>query len=262
MIGLNRTQPGQAGVNEPPEIRNLNKHSLYNLLADQFLLPPLESRGVNRIYLVGVYTNRNYRVPIMDYKRFEAELTAAQTKKTALVNLGYILRKLNRLLAERGENNLGFADYVVPEEAWLCKIARYVDRKNLMEFFGASLEDLQPVIIPTERVHYGRTLAFRYIFNDNQLIQNSKVFNAVKEISECYRRIISKRIDLEEIHHAQQQMVAKLAEEEGALKALLVKGATTIISTANEQFNPEDIYIEGAEQANAGRVQLAEMTRL
>lgn len=262
MIGLNRPQQGQANANEPAEIRTLSKHSLYNMLAEQYLLPPLDSKGINRVYLVGVYTNRHYRVPLMDYKRFEAELTPAQMKKTALVNLAYILRKLNALLVEKGQHTLGFPDFVIPEEAWLCKVARFVDRKNLMEFFGASLQELQPVRIDSERVHYGRTLAFQYIFQGNRLLENTKVFNSVREISESYRRIISKRIDLEEINNAQQQMAAKLAEEEGSLKALLVKAATTIIAVANEQFDPEAIYIEGDEQANAGRLQLAEMTRL
>lgn len=262
MIGLVRPNQGQGGPNEPPEIRNLSKHSLYNLLGEEYFLPPLDSKGVNRAYLVGVYTNRNYRVPLMDYKRFEAELTPAQMKKTALVNLAYILRKLNSLLREKGEHQLGFPDFIVPEESWLCKVARYVDRRNLMEFFSAQVQNFQHPTIESERIHLGRTFAFQFIFNGNNLLQNSKVFNAVKEISETYRRIISKRIDLEEITFARQQCIAKLAEEEGALKGHLVKGATTIISVANEQFNPEDIYVEGAEQGNVGRVQLAEMTRL
>jgi hypothetical protein len=262
MIGLQRPGQGQANANEPAELRTLSKHALYNMLADQFLLPPLDSKGINRIYLVGVYANRNYRVPLMDFKRFEAELTPAQLKKTALVNMGYILRKLNALLRERGESGLGFPEFVIPEEAWLCKVARFVDRKNVMEFFGEALTGIQPITINSERIHHGRTVAFRYIFQGNRLLDNNKVFNAVKDISETYRRIISKRIDLEEMQFAQQTLAGKLAEEEGALKALLVRAATTIIAVANDQFDPEEIYVDGGENANVGRTQLAEMTKL
>ena len=103
MIGLFR--PGQAmeNPNEPPAIRGLSKNQLYLLLGETYLLPALDSKGLNRTYLVGVYTNHHFRLNLIDHKRFEAELTPQQVKKTGLVNLAYILRKLNALLQEKGD---------------------------------------------------------------------------------------------------------------------------------------------------------------
>lgn len=264
MIGLQR--PGQVRLNEdePIEIRQYNKQQLYFALCQQYLLPPIESKGVNRAYLVGVYTHQHFRVALIEYKRFEAELTPAQLKKTGLVNLMYILRKLNALLVEKGERTLGFPGFIIPEEAWLCKVARFVDRKNVMEFFQVSLQDIQPLEINSDRVHHGRVLAHRYIFANNHLLDNPKVFQTVKDISDSYRKIISKRIDLEEANHARQQLVNRINEEEALLKSLLVRASTTIIGVANDQFDPEAIYIEDNDNGNiqAQRIQLGEMTRL
>jgi len=262
MIGLQRPNQHRGNDNEPPEIREQNKNQLYTTLTNQYLLPPVESKGVNRQWLVGVYTGNNYRVPLLEFKRFEAELTPGQMKKTGLVNLLYILRKLNALLRERGEHTLGFPDFVIPEESWLVKVARFVDRKNVMEFFTVHLVPLRPLVSDSERVHLGRDLAHHFVFNDNALLENPKVYQTVKEISDSYRRIISRRIDMEEINHARHQLALKITEEESQLKSLLVRASTTIIATANENFNPEAIYIEGDDNTNATRIQLADMTRL
>jgi hypothetical protein len=254
MIGLQRPAQQALNNNEPPAIRGLSKHQLYLLLCETYMLPSIDSKGINRTYLVGVYSERNFRVPLLDYKRFEAELTPQQQKKTNLVNL----------LREKGRHPLGFPTFVIPEEAWLCKVARFVDRKNVMEFFGAELEPLQPVTIDSERVHQGRLAAHRYIFHNNNLLDNPRIFSCVKEISESYRKIISRRIDLEDAENTINLLRDRITEEEGQMKSALVKTATTIISIANDNFNPEEIYIEEDDRGNgqAHRQQLGEMTRL
>ena len=80
MIGLNR--PGQlnaqAAQDEPPAIRNLTKNQLYLLLSETYLLPAIDSKGLNRAYLVGVYTDQNYRLNPPWYKPVEARLTPRQ----------------------------------------------------------------------------------------------------------------------------------------------------------------------------------------
>ena len=265
MIGLNRpgNVNGNANQEEPPAIRNLSKNQLYLLLGETYLLPAIDSKGVNRSYLVGVYSNTNYRVNLLEYKRFEAELTPNQQKKTNLVNLAYILRKLNALLVESGQRALGLPDFIIPEESWLTKVARYVDRRNVMEFFHASIENNAIPRIMSEQVHHGRDAAHRFLFAGNGLMDNQKVYNAVKDISDSYRRIISRRIDLEEIEQQRNAMTARLQDEEAILKSNLFKAATTIVAIAQQDnFNPDDLYLEGDDQAQANRLQLQEVNRL
>jgi hypothetical protein len=265
MIGLNR--PGhpnaQAAQDEPPAIRNLTKNQLYLLLSETYLLPSIESKGINRTYLVGVYTDQNYRLNLLEYKRFEAELTPSQQKKTNLVNLAYILRKLNALLVEENRRPLGFPDFIIPEEGWLTKVARYIDRKNVMEFFQASIDPMGVPLTVSDRVHHGRNAAYRFLFEGNALLDNQKVYHSVKDISESYRRIISRRIDLEDLEQQLNAMRARLHDEEAVLKSNIFKAATTIVAIAQQDnFNPDDLYMEGDDRALANRVQLQEVCRL
>ena len=140
-------------------------------------------------------------------------------------------------------------------------MARFVDRKNLMEFFQTSIDPVGVPRLLSERVHVGRTQAHQFLFDGNGLLANQKVYYAVKEISDSYRRIISKRIDIEEIEHQRMLMRDKLTEEEASLKSSIVRASTTIVAIAQNNFNPDDLYIEGDERGHANRVQLGEVTR-
>lgn len=262
MLGLQRQQQHQGNENEPPEVRGLSKHQLYNQLAEQYLLPAYDSKGVNRTYLVGVFSNNYLRIPLMEWKRFEINLTPNQIKRNNLVNLSYMLRKVNGILRERGMNPLGFPDFIIPEESWLVNVARFIDRKNVMEFFSVELTPLGQPESESERVHQGRVFAFEFLFQGNQLMQNPKVFGSLKEISECYRRIISKRVDLEEIEALRTSMQQKLVEEEGLLKSALMKASTTIVAIAHQGFDPDEIYLGEDQVANDHRHQLGEIVQL
>jgi len=262
MIGLTRPQQHQENENEPENIRKLTKNQLYTMLSETYLLPTIDSKGVNRAYLVAVYIGNVYRLPLLEYKRFEAELTPTQQKKTPLINLAYILRKLNALLVESHRRPLGFPPFVIPEETWLTKVARFVDRKNVMEFFQQELEPIGQPMHLSERVHQARRNAHRYVFNNNNLLENNRVFNSLKEISDCYRRIISRQIDIEDIANARQELERKLAEEEALLKSSLVKASTTIVAAAQADFDPDQIYMEGDEVGIQNRAQMSDITRL
>jgi phenylpyruvate tautomerase PptA (4-oxalocrotonate tautomerase family) len=209
-----------------------------------------------------VFTAQNYRLVRQEYRRLEAELTPLQLKKVNLVNMAYIYRKLNALLVELNERPFGFPEFTIPEESWLTKVARFVDRKNVMEFFQSSIE---PNGIPrntSERIHSARTNAHQFVFGDGQLLDNQKVYLAVKEISECYRRIISKRIEIQETEHTLAQQRLKLAEEDTALKSSLLKSSTTIVAIAANDFNPDELYIEGNQTGQANRLQLLQINKI
>ena len=117
-------------LDEPEAIRNLKKKAIYKLLSEQWLLPEESSKGVHRRYLVGVYRGDYFRVNIMEYKRFEVELTPAQLKKTPFLSSGDVFVKISHLLTEIGIPPLGFEVGLFPEDTWLYKIVRFVDRSN------------------------------------------------------------------------------------------------------------------------------------
>jgi hypothetical protein len=117
-----------------------------------------------------------------------------------------------------------------------------------MEFFQAKQASLQPIgqaQFMSERVHGSRTTAHQFVFADDNILKNPRVHQSVVEISECYRRIISKRIDIEEMVREPQVLRNKLRDEEANQKSALIKSATIIISVAEDNFNPDQLHIEG-----------------
>ena len=260
MIGLQRPNNARAHEDEPAELRDKSKNQIYALLAEEYFLPSVDSKGVNRTYLVGLYRGDHYRVRALDIKRFELELRPMQQKRVSLVNLAYMYRKLNALLLERGEQQLGFPDHAIPEESWLCKIARYVDRKNVLEFFSQAVQQVAPATCLSENVHIARINAHAFVFEGNQLLDQQTVYQAVKEISESYRRIIGKKIDIEEINRSRLDMLGKLNTEEAHLKAALMKASTTIIAVAEDNFDPDRVFNEDEGERNRG--QLRDIARL
>lgn len=263
MIGLDR--PANAGLgdpSEPAQIRTKTKKQLYDQLAEELLLPSLNSKGLNRKYLVAVYKKDVYTLNRLDYRRFEAELSPNQLKKNNLTNLAYILKKLNAILREKGEKTLGFPDHWVPEEEWLVKVARYVDRKNVMEFFKLSLPTREPNVSDTDKLHQARANAHVYLFGGNNLMSNNKVYMGLKEISELYRKVINKKIDIEALEASRTTMYSKLAEEEALLKSCIMRTATTVVATAESTFDPDEIYVDDNETSARHRHQLCDVAKL
>ena len=117
MIGFELEPLSDKGhPNEDAETRNTDKKDLYQQLAHRYYMAPYGSRGMNREYLVKVYKDRCFRVPLLALKHFEVELTNAQTRRVGIPNNCLLVRKLNILLRSRGEQELGFDDMEPPEE--------------------------------------------------------------------------------------------------------------------------------------------------
>ena len=176
MIGLQRPNQARNNEDEPLELRDKSKNQIYAMLAETHFLPSVDSKGVNRAYLLGVYRGDHFRVNKIDVKRFELDLTPVQQKRVSLVNLAYMYRKLNALLLERQEPQLGFPDHAIPEESWLCRVARYTDRKNVLEFFMQSIEQVQPAQCFSENVHLARTNAHAFVIENNRLLDHPIVY--------------------------------------------------------------------------------------
>ena len=65
-----------------------------------------------------------------------------------------------------------------------------------MEFFQQSLEQLGTPQLPSENIYTARMEAHRFVFDGKQLPNHPKVYEEVKEISDTYRKIISKKINM------------------------------------------------------------------
>jgi len=106
----------QHRADESPDTRHLDKGQLYDTLALLYYLPPLNSRGITRDYLLAVHRGDAYRLALSVLKHFEVDLTTKMVTKVGLINNGLLVRKLNMLLTSRREPTLGFDEFDPPDQ--------------------------------------------------------------------------------------------------------------------------------------------------
>ena len=248
-------------LDEPEAIRNLKKKAIYKLLSETWLLPEESSKGVHRRYLVGVYRGDYFRVNIMEYKRFEVELTPAQLKKTPFLSSGDVFVKISHLLTEIGLPPLGFEVGLFPEDTWLYKIVRFVDRNNATGVYLQTTPPRQPPL-GAEPVSNQMIAAKRHAetYLLGNFMNQPTVFNAVKSLWDAHKREISRRREIEQMERELAASREKLAIEQPLVQSCLAK-ASLVVFTAGTGNQADAIFIEG-EEANHARVQMNEITDL
>ena len=203
--------------NEPAAIRNLSKSQIYSTLSEEVYLPPKESKGVNREYIVRVYMNEALRIPLIEYKRFEAELTPLQRKKAPFVNLLDLYQKANQLLASMGHNQFGFSNNLIPEEKWMMNVIRFVDRPNVLGAYLRPLnvpdefQNMDIYVMKTAQKNAGDWLS------RGATIQNSTFWSLKSSLWEAVRRLRSTEKDIEQAEAHLQRLRVKRGEEQDSV---------------------------------------------
>jgi hypothetical protein len=229
---------------EGPETLKLQKNELYDLVAADFVLPPCTSKGVTREYLLNVRNGKVFRVTNQQMKTFEYTLEKKHNRKSQLVSNPILVRKLNILLKTYGQLELGFDEYHVPEQNWLYKMARYIDRTNLLEFFEEPVER-EPAPTDTSssisKIHYGRQYACEYLFDEQQKKANKKLWYSLRVLAETYRMLMGSKIHVEVLQHELVETIARVKEQEAALQDLLGKAAFAYAAIDNHNITADAV---------------------
>jgi hypothetical protein len=244
--------------NEPAEVRGLKKKNLYQMLAARYFIPEENSKGVNRRYLVKVFTNSVFRVDLMVFKRFEVELTSSQQKKAPFLNSADVFVKVNHLLAEMGAPELGFEIGQFPEDAWLYKIARYIDRLNIAGIFLEALPGAEMQDLPSSRVVQAKRNCERFMLGD--LMSVPLVYTSIKSLWDSHKKVVSRRREIE-----QQQMCLKLSQDkleidQTSMQAALLR-ATMIVYSAGTNSDSDQIFHE-EDSGPQARLQMGEIKNM
>lgn len=249
MIGFHRTErQADNRADEGPDTKPLSKQKLYTMLAEQYLLPSIDSKGVSRSYLLQVHRDQVFRVGLVEYKMFEANLIPSHFKRNGLTSLGVLVNKINRILATRRRNELGFPQHCIPEEDWLIKIARCIDPHNLMEFF---VRDIEPLVQlpnnPTnmDRIHVARTILHRQALINPGLMRNNLVYDSLLKVSELRRKQDAAEVELAEITARERRVRTEFSTHQAAVRDGIVKASTLIYSIENPAFRPERLLGAG-----------------
>ncbi len=244
-------------MDEPEAIRHLKKKALYKMLSAMYLLPEEDSKGVNRRYLANVYMDVVYRIDLMTYKRFEVELTAAQVKKAPFLSSADVFAKIERLLVEAQLNELGFILGLYPEDTWLYKVARYLDKANVAGIFILALplgpDDVQSY--SSQMVTAKRT-AETYLIGAQR--DTPIVFQSVKCLWESHKREVARRVEIAQLTRELGIANNKLVAESAAVQANLVKAALIVYTSGTGQA-ADGIFVVGP-QAAENRLQLQSIT--
>jgi len=250
----------QVNLDEPEAIRSLTKGQLYSLLSNQYYLPDKKTKGINRPYLVTVYTNEVFRVQIMDLKRFEVELTPGQLKRAPFVNLADLYSKLNNILTEMNRRPLGFMIGVIPESEWLLRVARYIDQQNITCAFMDVVPNAPQLDTDSQRMVTAKRNAEHYLLGQNEMLRNPKVYSDVKEVWDSQKRLTCRRRELVDHQAICVSLQDKIAAEESNVNSAILRASLTVFAVGNGINDPERLFHE--QNGNAYRVQVNEITNL
>lgn len=260
MLPVRPREEEEARADEPEEIRTLTKKALHAKLNGEFYIPECASRGVNRAYLVRVFTGTNYRIPLLEYKRFEAELTPAMKKRVPLLCLQESSTKLTRLLEELRQPPFGFQNGVYPEEAWFFNVARFVDRSNICGFFMSGLPAAMSPDCLTARMVTAKKGAEDFLMGERDLLAKPLIYNKVKEVWESQKRLTAKRVEITALVAHGRDLEEKANNEESTLNTKLMEAALSIFTHGNGMENPDQIFHE--QDGNAHRLQLNQISEM
>lgn len=139
-------------AHEPPEIRPLSKAKLHNQVSIRWFIAGKETRANSRAYLVGVYEGRFFRIEKAEILHFEAGLEVQDLERVGYHNITNLLGRLSMLVAQLGQAPLGFTPGSYPDESWVFRVVRFVDRSNLLGVFKRAIPNNVVPNIPAARM--------------------------------------------------------------------------------------------------------------
>lgn len=234
---------------EGKDTENLSKNELYELVNEIYMVPPVNSKGVTREYLLKVRDGSVFRVTLIDYKQFEFNLDKAHSKKIAVINNALLVKKLNILLKEREQPELGFNEFDLPEQNWLFKVARYIDRTNLLEIFLSAPYPEPPLdqnSSAISKIYYGRLYASEWLFRLEKAKKNKKLWDGFEALAEKHRTLQSFRVNVEVLEHELKSTKEKVTCLEHELNDMIGRLAMTYTQLEDPKITPELILAGGS----------------
>lgn len=236
--------------NEPEVIKALSKHSLYKMLSAKYFLPPRNSRGVSRTYLVGVYTHKYFRIEHIEMKRFMVELTPNLLKKTIHTTKAETHYKIEQLLRETGMKELGFKSGLIPDGVWLYQMARYIDQYNAADIFEYSLSNPINPNANSHKVLVAKKMAEKEEFMDRGIFKDKEIYSKIKELHDSHKRLVSRNLELDYLRKYAQMLMEKIETDKKIVETTL-SNATLAVFRHNQigrQVRPERTWEDEREE--------------
>ncbi len=229
--------------------RGRPKHEVYSIVSEKYFVPAWTSKGVTREYLLRVLRDENFRVEKKAVKKFECDLTDKQQKRNGNQSCAFIVKKINLLLSEDGKKALGFTEFDLPEQNWLYRIARFIDRENVLELFEDPVTPLSDGFFTTKKrshqIFHGRVYAHDVFFRNQVVKTNKKFWDSLRQISATYKDVAATQMNLTILRHEAEEVQTRLAVLKASLEDQVNKAATTKVCLVNPDLRSEDILTGG-----------------
>lgn len=266
MIGFDSDlRNDQRQSDEEADTRKLEKKDLYEMVVSDWYLPPFQSRGVTRDYLLQVHRNRVYRISHLDIKRFEVELTPEHQKKVQGVSHSLLIRKLNILLQLTGRRPLGFNEYDMPDQTWLHRVARVIDPTSLTEFFQTPVrpeEPAGPQSLAIVCIHHGRIEAAKWFMRHQSVKSNRRYWESLHAVSTQYRALINKDLSIEALQRDLQEQREERSMMGNNLDDLISKAALSYAAILNPALKPDAVIAGSGDVTAQMRSELIRYSKL
>lgn len=251
MIGFSKNlYPESATKAEDHDTKNLDKKELYDMISHKYVLPPYSSRGVDRIYLLGVHRGELFKVSLGELKHFEVDLTPEMTKRVGVLNCALLVQKLNDFLKSKRSPELGFTIEDPPEQVrfsdqvWLYRMARYIDPTNLLEFFESPVRPepaCGPVSSQISLIYHGRVKACQYFFRIEEAKSHKKLWESLRVLSDTYRQYQTQHLTLKVFRKQLEDLEKKVGDMGNTLDHLISQSAFIYTTIENPLIRPEMI---------------------
>ena len=159
-----------------------------------------------------------------------------------IINNSLLVKKLNILLKDRGQPTLGFGEFDLPEQNWLYRVARYIDKTNLLEFFESAPFPEPPLdhnSSAISKIYYGRLYAGEWLFRLEKAKKNKKLWDALTAIAERYRFLCSLRTNVEVLDYELKTTRGRVEYIENDLHDMVGKASFTYTALEDPTITPE-----------------------
>lgn len=141
-------------------------------------------------------------------------------------------------------------------KTWLYRVARYVDKTNLTEFFESAVQQEPPLTknsSAVSHIYHARKRAYKYLIQAKQAKNNKKFWESLREVSDAFREYQNQAFTVEQLEKEVEKARDKSEKMRFQLQDLISKAAFTYVTLKNPSITSSMIL--KASQTNDPTVQ-------
>lgn len=251
--------------NEPVQIRGFKKQAAYDIVAHEWFLPAATSKCLTRHYLAQVCLHQVFRSPKTDVLNFWNALPANAQGLATFFSAEIAFLKLERLVQDIGGAVLGITIGNMPDQDWIVKLLRFIDRFNMSCMFKAACPNNLNMIAdngnPSANIHMGQRIARQRLITFQQanlLATNKFIHDKVQAIWELKRKLLPLEKRIERLGITQPAMIAdrerlrvRLQTEIQEVGMALYRLREPVMAAAMDPINHEQGRIRSTQYSDA-----------